>query len=62
MLAALPCLVVKKRPACMNFSAGKKLFAFTTKRGAVILKPAGETTKILVENNTASRAVMGNGS
>lgn len=59
MLAALPSVVVKKKPNSTSFSVGRKVFAFTTKRDAVILKLPVETVKALVESNTAARVAMG---
>jgi hypothetical protein len=59
MLAALPRVVVTKKLNSTSFRVGKKLFAFTTKRGAVILKVPAETVKVLVESSTAARVVMG---
>jgi hypothetical protein len=58
MLAALPHVTVRKKPNFTSFSVGRKLFAFTTKRGAVILKLPAETVKVLVESSTAARVVM----
>lgn len=59
MLAALPRVVVKRRPNSTSFRVGRKVFAFTTKRGAAILKLPVETVEALVKNNTAARVVMG---
>src|SRR5215467_6810136 len=58
MLGKMPGVVIGKKFNSVNFTVGKKVFAFT-KDGGVVLKLPPETVKTLVKAKTASLLVMG---
>ncbi len=58
MLAKMPRVVIGKKLNSMNFTVGKKVFAFT-KGDGVVMKLPPETVRKLVDAGAATLLIMG---